>query len=497
MTGTATASATPPGAISRDPVEWNAIDWRNANRIVRRLQARIVKATQEGKCNRVKVLQRLLTHSFSAKALAVKRVTDNQGHNTPGVDRVRWNTPEKKQAAIGSLGSRGYRPLPLRRVYIPKSNGTSRPLGIPTMKDRAMQALYLLALDPIAETTGDPNSYGFRSERSTADAIQQCFIALAGKGHAEWVLEGDIESCFDRISHQWVLDHIPLDKSILQKWLKAGYIEKNVLHPTDEGTPQGGIISPAIANMVLDGLERQLRASEGAARRITGTSKAKVHFIRYADDFIVTGPTREVLEREVKPIVEQFMMERGLELSAEKTVITHIEDGFDFLGQTIRKFGGKLLIKPSKKSIKSFLRTVRSTVKALDGAPAFAVVAKLNPIIRGWANYHRHVASHKAFYSVDHQIHQALWRWARRRHPHKGARWIRRKYFHTVGRSHWIFSGTMPTVGGPRTVHLIKAYHVKFRPHVKVLAAVNPYDPKWNSYLAQRHRPKRTSIVHV
>ena len=192
----------------------------------------------------MKALQRLLTRSFSAKVLAVKRVTSNRGRRTPGVDKAVWHTPASKATAVDSLRPRGYQPLPLRRVYIPKSNGKLRPLGIPAMSDRTMQALYLLALDPIAETTGDVNSYGFRSVRSTADAIEQCFNALAGRHCPEWILEGDISSCFDRINHSWVIDHIPLDRSILQKWLKAGYIEKNVFYPTDEGTPQGGIMTP-------------------------------------------------------------------------------------------------------------------------------------------------------------------------------------------------------------------------------------------------------------
>jgi RNA-directed DNA polymerase len=203
-----------------------------------------VKATQEGRWGRVNALQRLLTHSFSGKALAVRRVTENQGKRTPGVDQETWETPAKKATAIRALRQRGYRPRPLRRVYIPKANGKRRPLGIPTMKDRAMQALYLLALEPIAETTGDLNSYGFRRERSTADAIAQCYTVLGPKRSASWILEGDIKACFDRISHDWLLAHVPMDKPILRKWLKAGFMERHVLHATEEGTPQGGPLSP-------------------------------------------------------------------------------------------------------------------------------------------------------------------------------------------------------------------------------------------------------------
>jgi RNA-directed DNA polymerase len=231
------------GAVSHEEVDWHALDWEKAHRTVRRLQARIVKATQEGRWGKVKALQHLLTHSFSAKMLAVKRVTENQGKRTPGVDGELWDTPRKKAQAVQMLHQRGYRPQPLRRIYIDKGNGKKRPLGIPTMKDRAMQALYLQALDPVAETTADPNSYGFRPERSTADAIEQCFNVLAQQASARWILEGDIRGCFDHISHDWLVAHIPMDKGILRKWLKAGYLEEDLLHPTDEGTPQGGIIS--------------------------------------------------------------------------------------------------------------------------------------------------------------------------------------------------------------------------------------------------------------
>ena len=246
-------------ASSYGTVQWPDIDWAQCIRNVRRLQMRIVKATQGGRWNKVKVLQRLLTSSFSGKALAVKRVTENQGKRTSGVDRQLWSTPESKSQAVQNLNRRGYKPLPLRRVYIPKSNTKMRPLGIPTMKDRAMQALHLLALEPISETTADKNSYGFRPERATQDAIGQCFLILSKKTSAKWILEGDIKGCFDNINHEWLIDNIPMDKKILHKWLKAGYIHKRILYPTEAGTPQGGICSPTLANMTLDGLEAELK----------------------------------------------------------------------------------------------------------------------------------------------------------------------------------------------------------------------------------------------
>ena len=276
------------GAVSREAAKWYALDWQAINRNVRRLQVRIVQATKEGSWGKVRALQHLLTHSYSGKVLAVRRVTENNGKETPGVDQEIWDTPEKKTQAIHALEQRGYQPQPLRRVYIPKSDGkTMRPLGIPTMKDRAQQALHLLALDLVVETTADNNSYGFRQQRSCADAIEQCFKTLS-KPNPQWILEGDIKSCFDRISHDWLLAHVPMDRAILQKWLKSGYMEKHVLHETTDGTPQGGIISPALSNCALDGLERLLKEKFPTKKPLSsfGGKFPCVNLVRYADDCV-------------------------------------------------------------------------------------------------------------------------------------------------------------------------------------------------------------------
>ncbi|WP_261312372.1 reverse transcriptase domain-containing protein [Pseudomonas aeruginosa] len=293
------AVSAPSGA----PQQWHDIDWWRVQRNVRAMQIRIAKACREGNWRRVKALQRMLTRSRSARYLAVRRVTENQGKRTAGVDRVLWDTPDAKWKAANGLKRHGYKPRPLRRVFIPKSNGKERPLGIPTMTDRAMQALYLLALAPIAETTGDPNSYGFRIERSTADAMGQLFVCLSKKVSAQWVLEADIKGCFDHINHDWLITNVPTDKVVLRKWLKAGVIHKGQLQATDAGTPQGGIVSPSLANLVLDGLESQLKQHLG----VTKAKKLKINVVRYADDFVITGTSREVLETEVRPWVEQFL----------------------------------------------------------------------------------------------------------------------------------------------------------------------------------------------
>ena len=483
-----------PGAASHGEDAWDQINWNQNNRNVRRLQMRIVKATKEGRWGRVQALQHLLTHSFSGKALAVRRVTGNRGSNTPGVDGETWTAPGRKWKAIHQLRQHGYRPRPLRRVYIAKRESTAmRPLGIPVMKDRAMQALYLLALAPIAETTGDESSYGFRTGRSAADAIERCFTVLARRKSAEWILEGDIASCFDRISHDWLLNHVPMEQSILHKWLKAGFMSKSVFYPTESGTPQGGVASPVLANLALDGLQTALQERFPKRQRIN----RKVNMVRYADDFIVTGDSKQLLEDEVMPLVERFLGERGLELSRRKTVVTHIDTGFDFLGQTVRKYRGKLLITPSKQRTQSLLALVRERIKMNKTATAGDLVRMLNPALRGWANYHRHVVSKNTFRLVDHQIWKALWQWALRRHPNKGRQWVRAKYFAAHGGRHWIFTGQIRTAGGEkREVRLFSVASVPIQRHILVRDSANPFDPAWDAYFADRQRRQVRKAEH-
>jgi RNA-directed DNA polymerase len=470
-------------ACAPSGVTWDGMNWSRIQRHVRGLQRRTVKATQCGRHNKAKALQWLLTHSFSGKALAVKRVTENKGRNTPGVDKVTWKTPGAKINAIASLKRREYSPLPLRRVFIPKKNGKTRALGIPVMKCRAMQALHLLALEPIAETTADLNSYGFRPERSTADAREQCFNALAKKASAQWVLEADISNCFDKISHDWMLANIPTDKVIFKKWLKAGFVYQNELFPTDAGTPQGGIISPVAANMTLDGLEARLAEKFPQAK----AKGLKMHMVRYADDFIITGNSKEWLENEVKPAVVEFLAERGLVLSPEKTQITHIKDGFDFLGWNIRKYNGKLLIKPSKANVKAHLDKIREVIKANKTAKQANLIKLLNPVLRGWADYHRHAVAKATFAWVDTNVWSMLWQWAVRRHPNRGARWIKDKYFKSKGSRHWVFTATEKQEDGMKGERiLLKESDTPIHRHIKIKANANPHDPQWEQYFESR-----------
>ncbi len=470
-------------ALSHAPDNWYAVDWRRVERNVRGMQIRIAKATRDGDWRRVKALQRMLTRTLSAKLYAVRRVTQNQGARTAGVDRELWDSPESRWEAIGRLKRRGYKPLPLRRVFIPKANGKERPLGIPTMRDRAMQALYLLALEPVSESTSDPNSYGFRLNRSTADAMSQIFVAMSQKGSARWVLEADIKGCFDWINHDWLVANVPMDKGILLKWLKAGLIYKGQLQATEAGTPQGGIISPTLANVTLNGLERELAAHLGAKFGIAKAKKLKVNVVRYADDFVITGDSKEVLESEVKPWVEAFLAVRGLRLSEEKTRIIHIDEGFDFLGWNFRKYSGKLLIKPSKKNVQTFYRKVSETISGNKTVKHADLIRLLNPMLRGWAQYHSPVVAKQAYSRMESLIFRRLWWWSKRRHPNKGAEWVREKYFRSDGGRHWIFA--VPVVLDDGSAGLNELYQLRGTPirrHRKIKGDFNPFDPEWEQY---------------
>ena len=453
---------------------WQSINWRKVEAEVRRLQVRIVKAEKKGHGRTVRKLQNLLVRSQSARLLAVRRVTTNRGKKTPGVDGKVLKTPRGKWDAATNLSQKGYCPSPLRRVYISKSNGKMRPLGIPTMIDRIHQDLHRMGLEPVMETRSDPNSYGFRPKRSVHDAIGQCLTVLAGHNRAEWILEADIKGCFDNISHQWLAKNTPTDKRTLRKWLEAGFLESGVLHETKAGTPQGGIISPCLCDVALNGLEETILSRFREGRR----NANKVHVVRYADDFIVTGNSKEVLIDEIKPLVVQFLEVRGLQLSEEKTHVVHIESGFDFLGFNVRKYKKKLLIKPSQKSIKAVCRKVRDTFRAHRGAKALAMIGNLNPIIGGWANHFKSVVSKDAFQRIDTAIWKSSWRWAKRRHSRKSSSWIVKRYYTRKGARNWIFTD--------RGANLKIMAQTPIKRHTKIKGAANPYDPEWEAYFEKR-----------
>jgi RNA-directed DNA polymerase len=476
------------GAPINETVEWNSIDWKAVHKQVRRLQMRIAKAVLAKRWNKVKALQYLLTRSLVAKLLAVKRVTSNKGKKTPGVDGVLWQGARAKWQAVQSLRRRGYKVQPLRRIYIPKKNGKKRPLSIPTMTDRAMQALYKLALGPVAETTADPNSYGFREGRSCADAIQAAFGYLSKPNSATWVLEADISGCYDNISKEWLLENIPMDKTILKKWLDAGYVEEGITYPSRKGTPQGGIISPTLANMTLDGLEEVVKSA--APRR------NRINFVRYADDFVITGKSKRLLEQNVRPAAEKFLAERGLTLSEEKTVITYIRNGFTFLGQTFRKHGRVLHITPSVEGVLALKRKVGELIRKHTSAPMPVLIKKLNETLRGWANYHRHVVASEAFSCIDTYVLEELWRMLRQRHPGKSKKWLFDKYWTVAGRRHVFTVRSKSTKGVEKHYQVVRAGAIGIKRHIKIKAAANPYMPEYSRYFwERRHKKGRTELA--
>ncbi|WP_240378169.1 group II intron reverse transcriptase/maturase [Bacillus piscicola] len=474
-------------------LQWKAINWRLATQFVNKIQIRITKAVQDGKRNLVKRLQYLLVNSYYAQVLSVKRVTSNKGKNTPGVDGEIWDSPLKKMKAVHSLNKSKHTCKPLKRVYIEKyGKKEKRPLSIPTLLDRAMQALYLLALEPIAETTADRVSFGFRKYRSTHDAMSHIFNLLSYKRAGTWILEGDIKGCFDNIQHSWLLDNIPMDKKVLNKFLKAGFIFDKRLFPTNSGTPQGGIISPTLANMTLDGMEmaiaeRYWKNSRGKIDKKHKNHK-KINIIRYADDFIVSASDKETLI-EIQSIIEDFLLKRGLTLSKEKTLITHISEGFDFLGWNFRKRKTKLIISPAEKSFKKVIENIGQTIKSNKTIEQKELIRKLNRIIKGWCNYHQPVCSKKTFKKLNNLTWNMLWKWCKRRHPNKNKKWVVKKYWRNIKSRQWVF------MDGSERLH--NAGDTPIVRHIALKLDMNPFLDR--DYFDNRKdkQQKRKSIAYL
>jgi RNA-directed DNA polymerase len=468
-------------------INWLAVDFDVVEQSVKILQNRIVKAKLASRTRMVKHLQKLLVKSLNARILAVKRVSENKGKKTAGVDGILLDTNIKKSICVNDLKIKiaDYKSKPLKRIEIPKKNGKTRPLGIPTMFDRSIQALYKLAIEPIAECIADKNSYGFRPKRSTQDAMKQIWLCTSKQNGAEWILEADIKGCFDNISHQWLYDNIPLDNRLLKQWLKSGFIKDDTLFPTDSGTPQGGIISPILANMVLDGIEQIVKNHKTRFQKMENgvilyRHTNRLNFIRYADDFVVTGRTQEDLQL-VQKDIETFLSLRGLELSKEKTHITNINDGFDFLGFNFRKYSNKkIIVKPTKSGIQSFKDKIKEIFKKYNSSSLTMLISKLNPLLRGWANYYRFVNSKVIFSKLDTYIWRKSLNWMKRIHQRRETIKYYKQYFKP-------FPNYKSDVLSDGKLFVYRLSSLPLKEFIKIKSEANPYDKSFDKYFINRY----------
>jgi len=485
-------------------VEWNQIPWRKLERRTFKLQKRIYKASSRGDVKTVRRLQKTLIRSWSAKCLAVRRVTqDNQGKKTAGVDGIKLLSPVQRLALVKNL-KLSQKGKPTRRVWIPKP-GTEekRPLGIPTMADRALQALVKLALEPEWEARFEPNSFGFRPGRSCHDAIGAIFHSLSLK--AKYVLDADISKCFDRINHRALLEKLntfPTIRRQVRAWLEVGVMDNGELFPTQEGTPQGGVISPLLANIALHGMENRIKQAfpyKDTTLQGKRVKKPSPELIRYADDFVILHEDLNVVQR-CQQIISEWLSDMGLELKPSKTRLAHTlnkyeqeEPGFDFLGYNIRQFpvgkyqsgknsngnllGFKTLIKPSKKKVNLHSEKLSKIIDSHKSAPQQALISRLSSVIRGWANYYSTVVSKDVFKKLDNLIYQKLRAWAIYRHPNKDRHWISNKYWLINQGLGWVFASRK--TGNSTPMRLLMHSETPIVRHVKVQGNRSPFDGDW------------------
>ncbi len=497
-------------------MEWHQINWKAIERYVFKLQKQIYRASSRGNVKLVRFLQKLMLKSRAAKLLAVRQVTqENQGKKTAGVDGIKSLTPKQRWELANNFELTG-KGSPTRRVWIPKpGRDEKRPLGIPTMYDRALQALVKSALEPEWEAKFEPNSYGFRPGRSCHDAIQAIFNAIKQKD--KYVLDADISKCFDKIDHQALLSKMstfPKLKRQIKTWLKSGVLDKGVLMDTKEGTPQGGVISPLLANIALHGMEYEIKK---LAKRLK-VNQSSLTLIRYADDFVIIHERLEVITY-CKAFIQEWLKNIGLELKDSKTRVTHTlkplgeeKPGFNFLGFNIRQYpvgkyqsgknsngkllGFKTIIKPAKEKVAQHYQNIAEVVRSHKAASQAALISRLNPIIRGWSNYYSSVVSKRTYSKLDYLIYGLLRRWAKRRHPNKTGKWVARKYWHTTGKDNWTFA---VKVNGQVAEKLYYHAETPIIRYVKVKGEASPYDgnlPYWATRMG-KHPDVSTRVAKL
>lgn len=478
---------------------WNAVDWRQVNQCVRNLRQRIFRASRKNDHRKVRSLQKLMLRSRANALKSVRQVTqENKGKLTPGVDRIVVKTVQERAELVDRLMShQPWRASPVRRVYIPKASGKLRPLGVPTVLDRAMQAMVKNALEPYWEARFEPCSYGFRPGRGCHDAIGRVYNVATPIRRRKWVLDADIEGAFDNIGHEALLKAIgefPA-RELIRQWLKAGYMEQGMFYASESGTPQGGVISPLLANIALHGME----AAVGVKYISRGDNVGKRCLVRYADDFVVFCET-ENDARKAKAEVSAWLATRGLRLSEAKTRIAHLSEGFDFLGYNVRQYpapttraGLKLLIKPSRKSVKKLKIRLIQEWRVMGGQNITGVLTRLNPIIRGWSNYHRVVVSKRIFARIDNWMFDKEVQWARRTHPTKPWYWLKRKYWgrlHPKRQDDWVFGDAAGTQG-----RLLKFCWTPIVRHIIVKGRASLDDPDLAEYWAQRNARQHDELT--